>query len=107
MIFTDATCVVQMCTAFAYTRTNDALCCCMQQVTHTVSGEEREAEFCNLMTVDESGCSITTRDQSTEFTMENVDITSLKKAEVVRSAGKVMMIIFFDKEDFPYQHTVY
>ncbi len=39
--------------------------------------------------------------------MENFDIVSPKKAKVVRCAGNVMMIIFFDKEGFLYQQAIY
>ncbi len=61
----------------------------MQRVTHVVSGGF-----------------ITTRNQKTELTMESFDIASPKKAKVVCSAGKVMIIISFDERGFLYQHTV-
>ncbi len=39
--------------------------------------------------------------------MENFDITGPKKAKVMRRAGEVTMITFFDEEGLMYQHDVY
>ncbi len=85
---------------FCYTRTNDTWRCCMQQVTHAVSGWGKRW----ILQCDKWGwvldVSLWPGIKATKFTMENFNITSPKKAQVVHSAGKVMMIIFLIKKVF-------
>ncbi len=80
--------VVQVGTTFAYARTNRTSCCYMQRVTHVVSGGGIgwifQCDNCGWVL----GVSLRSGIKTTEFTIENSDITSLKKSQCCTKCWK-------------------
>lgn len=87
-----------------------------EQMQHRVSvcqdllsrfGGEANEQMCRIITVDESWMyhyDPELKQQSSQW--KRAQSPPPKKAKLSRSAGKVMMIIFFDSEGFLYQHAV-